>query len=119
LLKYIAVKVEKVGGVRDSLIEHVNIVPRQKCPCRGHTKNDSPCQNTVVFKARLIVGQRKNHVFSQPPTGYSRISIALLALSCGYTRIKGRPLIEPLINADYRVIRAIRALSVYRKVLPT
>jgi hypothetical protein len=47
------------------------------------------------------------------------ISIAPLALSYRYMRIKGRSLIELLINADYRVIRAIRALSIYRKVLPT
>src|SRR6266446_4843815 len=73
----------------------------------------------VVFEVRLIVGQRKSHVFSQPPAGYSRISTAPLAPSCGYTRIKGRPLIEPLIDVDHGVIRAIRAPSVYKKVLPT
>ena len=55
----------------------------------------------MVFKAQLIVGQPGNHVFSQLPAGY--------------TRIKDRPLIEPLINADYRVIKAS---SVYKKVLP-
>ena len=71
----------------------------------------------MVFEARLV-GQRKNHVFSQPPAGYSRISTAPLAPSCGHTRIKGRPLIEPLIDADHGVIRAIRAPSVYKKVLP-
>ena len=63
----------------------------------------------MVFKAQLIVGQPGNHVFSQPPAGY--------------TRIKDRPLIEPLIkpliDANYRVIRTIRAPSIYSKVLPT
>ena len=73
----------------------------------------------MVFEVRLIVGQPGSHVFSQPPAGYSRISTAPLALSCGYTRIKDHPLIEPLIDADHGVIRAIRALSVYKKVLPT
>ena len=73
---------------------------------------------SVVFEARLIVGQRKSHVFSQPPAGYSRMSTAPPAPSCGHTRIKGRPLIEPLIDADHGVIRAIRGPSIYRKVLP-
>ena len=74
-------------------------------------------ESAMVFEVRLIVGQRKNHVFSQPLGADSRISTAPPAPSCGYTRIKGRPLIEPLIDADYRVIRAIKALSVYKKVL--
>ena len=73
----------------------------------------------MVFEARLIIGQRKSYVFSRPPIGYSRISTAPLAPSCRNTRIKGRPLIEPLINTDYRVIRVIRGLSIYKKVLPT
>ena len=73
----------------------------------------------MVLTARLIVGQPKNYVFSQPPRLDSRISTAPPALSCGETRIKGRLLIKPLINADRRVIGAIRALSIYKKVLPT
>ena len=75
-------------------------------------------RHSVVFEARLIIGQRKSHVFSQPPIGYSRISIALLALSCRNTCIKGRPLIKPLINTNYIVIRVIRGPSIYKKVLP-
>jgi len=59
------------------------------------------------------------HVFSQPPGADSSISTAPPAPSCGYTRIKGRPLIEPLVNPDHRVIGAIRAPSIYKKVLPT
>ena len=66
----------------------------------------------VVFEARPIVGQRKSHVFSQPPAGYSRISTAPPAPSCGYTRIKDPPLIEPLIDADHSVIRAIRGVLI-------
>jgi len=52
----------------------------------------------LVFAARLIANQPENHVFSQPPGTYSRISTAPPPPSCGYTRIKGRPLIEPLAD---------------------
>jgi len=34
-------------------------------------------------------------------------------LNCGYTYIKGRPVIKPLINFN---CKAIRALNVYKKV---
>ena len=76
-------------------------------------------RNILVFKARLIVGQLEIYIFSQLPSIYSCISTALLVLSYRYTRIKDHPLIKLLINADYKVIRAIRALSIYKKVLPT
>jgi len=56
-------------------------------------------------------------VFSQLPSTYSGISIAPPAPSCGYTRIKDYPLIKPLIDADYIVVRAIRVPSIYKKVL--
>ena len=66
----------------------------------------------LVLKARLILGQPKNHVFSQP---YSRISTAPPAPSCGNPRIKGRALIERLIDANRKVLGA----QVYiKKVLP-
>ena len=68
----------------------------------------------LVFEARLIVSQLGSHVFSQPPSQYSRISTAPLTPSYGYTRIKGHLLIKPLINTDYN---AIRALSIYKKAL--
>ena len=58
----------------------------------------------MMMTARLILGQPKNHVFSQPPGSDSRI--------------QGHPLIEPLIDGDRRVIRGIGAPSVYKKVLP-
>jgi len=49
----------------------------------------------------------------QPATSeYSRISIAPPPLSCGYTYIKGHPLIKLLINPNRK---AIRALSIYIK----
>ena len=63
---------------------------------------------------RLIVGQPENHVFSQPPGAYSRMSTAPPAPSWGHTRIKDRRLIEPLIDPDRR---AIRALNIYKKAL--
>ena len=70
---------------------------------------------TTVFEARLIVGHPGSHVSSQPPGTYSSISTAPPAPSFGHTRIKGRPLIESLIDTDHRVIRA---LSVYKKGPP-
>jgi hypothetical protein len=73
----------------------------------SHNNARGQCRDTrcyLVFEVRLIISQPGNHVFSQPPIGYSRISTALLALSYRYTRIKDRPLIEPLISANYRVL---------------
>jgi len=73
----------------------------------------------TVCEARLILGQPRNHVFSQLPGSDSRISIAPRAPSCKNTHIRDHLLIEPLMDADHTVIRAIRALSIYKKVLPT
>ena len=96
----------------------ISSVSRQRAP--HFTSNHKLVRiHGLVFEARLILGQRKSHVFSQPPVGYSRMSTAPPAPSCGNTRIKGRPLIEPLIDADYGVIRVIRGPSIYKKVLPT
>ena len=64
----------------------------------------------VVLTARLILSQPKNHVFSQPLRSDLRISLAPPD-----SRIQGHLLIKPLINADYRVIRGIRAPSIYKK----
>jgi len=71
--------------------------PQNRTPV-GKKKLFQAGMTILVFEARLIVGQPKNHVFSQPPGTYSRISTAPPAPSCGYTHIKD----HPLIAADRR-----------------
>ena len=72
------------------------------------------CTAIVVFMAWLIARLARTSRVQPATHQYSSISTAPPLLSCGYTRIKGRPLIKPLIGRDYEVNKGP---SVYKKVL--